>query len=76
MKRCLIIASLRMENEPRCPKCGAVLIRIPRRFADRVVSLVKPLVRLACRGLGCGWEGTVSAKRAKNFTADYPKSRD
>ena len=45
-----------------CPRCrgsdtSADLIRVPRRFIDRPISLIRPRYRSRCRSMGCGWEG-------------------
>lgn len=69
-----MLASFHQENEPRCPKCGTVVIRIPRHLGDRVVSLFRPLLRYECHALACGWEGTMFSKRPKDFVAQQYKS--
>jgi len=44
---------------PPCPRCGGKLIRVRRRFADRLLSLVRPVRRYRCRRADCLWEGTL-----------------
>jgi hypothetical protein len=36
------------------------LERVPRRFTDRLISLIRPLHRYRCHSIGCGWEGNLS----------------
>ena len=48
----------------QCPGCRSAgptlkLERVPRRFSDRLASLIRPLHRYRCRADGCGWEGTL-----------------
>jgi hypothetical protein len=47
----------------RCPRCAGPLVRVPRTPWDRLLSLVSPRRRFRCRGMSCGWEGTLRAKR-------------
>ncbi len=47
----------------RCPRCRGPVVRVRRRALDRLVSLVSPRHRFRCAGFGCGWEGTLRAKR-------------
>jgi hypothetical protein len=47
----------------RCPRCAGALVRVRRTLWDRLLSLVAPRRRYRCRGMGCGWEGTLRAKR-------------
>lgn len=44
-----------------CPKCSGPVIRVRRRYIDRLISLVTPVHRYRChaKGLGCGWEGNL-----------------
>jgi hypothetical protein len=51
------------DPELRCPRCRGALVRVRRTFFDRLVSLVVPRRRYRCRAIGCGWEGTLRAKR-------------
>ena len=46
-----------------CPDCGADLDRIPRRFIDRVSSLLFPSQRYRCRTFACRWEGNLRELR-------------
>lgn len=46
-----------------CPRCGGSVYRIPRRFADRLVSIFMKVHRYACSSMGCGWEGCQRVKR-------------
>jgi len=48
----------------QCPSCGSSgaalnLERVPRRFVDRVVSIVRRQHRYRCRAAACGWEGNI-----------------
>jgi hypothetical protein len=45
-----------------CPLCKGPLIRVRRRFVDRLMSLVRPVSRYRC-SIGCDWEGNLSARR-------------
>ena len=50
----------------RCRQCGdEKLIRIRRRFVDRLISVVYPLKRYRCTAAGCDWEGALSRKRVR-----------
>jgi hypothetical protein len=40
-----------------CPDCGGNVIRIQRRWQDRLLSLFKAIRRGRCEQFGCGWEG-------------------
>jgi len=51
------------ERDLRCPRCQGALIRIKRRPIDRVISLLFPRRRYRCVAIGCGWEGSLSARR-------------
>ena len=46
-----------------CPRCDGAVIRMPRRFVDRLVSIVVPVHRFRCRSFGCNWEGNLREKR-------------
>lgn len=46
-----------------CPRCGSDVYRIPRRFADRLVSIFMTVHRYACNSSGCDWEGCLRVKR-------------
>ena len=46
-------------TSPVCPECGSSLNRVPRRFIDRLISLVYPVHRYHCRSFDCNWEGNV-----------------
>ena len=47
--------------EPLCPHCKGPVIRVRRRFVDRLISLLIPVQRYRCRmkGWGCDWEGNL-----------------
>ena len=47
-----------------CPHCESRAFRIPRRFRDRLISLVVPMRRYRCLSSECGWEGNLPAPRA------------
>jgi hypothetical protein len=51
------------DPELRCPRCRGALVRVRRTLFDRLVSFVAPRRRYRCRAIGCGWEGTLGAKR-------------
>jgi hypothetical protein len=44
---------------PVCPECRSSLNRVPRRFIDRVLSLIYPVHRYHCRSFVCNWEGNL-----------------
>jgi hypothetical protein len=45
-----------------CPQCGSSVNRVPRRFIDRLLSLLYPVHRYHCRGFPCNWEGNLSGR--------------
>lgn len=49
-----------------CPLCSSPLIRIRRRFSDRLLSLIAPVQRYRCSArkedLSCTWEGIILAQ--------------
>lgn len=45
---------------PMCGKCG--LLRIRRRFIDRLLSLLGRKLRFRCTHSGCHWEGNLRRK--------------
>jgi hypothetical protein len=49
----------------RCPECGDILIRIPRRGVDRVLSLFVPVHRFRCPNFLCVWEGNLRTSRSR-----------
>lgn len=48
-------------HERVCPHCNGPVIRVRRRFIDRLLSLFLPVQRYRCRmkGWGCDWEGNL-----------------
>ncbi len=38
-----------------CPRCGARIHRVHRRYLDRLISLIAPHYRYRC--FHCGWSG-------------------
>lgn len=42
-----------------CPKCSGHVMRVPRRFVDRFVSLIFPVQRYKCLSPECLWEGNL-----------------
>lgn len=47
-----------------CPACGKHgLVRIRRRFIDRLLSLFVSRHRFRCTHSGCAWEGSLRARR-------------
>jgi hypothetical protein len=38
--------------------------RVPRRFTDRLLSLLRPQHRYQCRVFDCGWQGTLPVVRS------------
>ena len=47
-----------------CPMCGmGGLLRIRRRFIDRVLSLIVRQRRFRCTHVGCQWEGNLRERR-------------
>lgn len=50
----------------KCRQCGdEALIRIRRRFIDRLMSLAYPVKRYRCSAPWCGWEGVLSKKKVR-----------
>jgi uncharacterized membrane protein YeaQ/YmgE (transglycosylase-associated protein family) len=55
-----------LTNEcPQCRRSGSSghLMRVHRRFIDRVMSLFRPLRRYRCQSRDCDWEGNLPAGR-------------
>jgi len=48
---------------PRCPRCEGPVIRVRRRFVDRLLSRFVPLRRYRCPRFGCSWEGNLRDER-------------
>ena len=46
-----------------CPVCGGELHRTPRRWQDRLLSLLVPVVRRQCNNKECRWEGLSARAR-------------
>lgn len=50
-----------------CPMCGERdLIRIRRRFIDRIMSMFISLRRYRCTHSGCQWKGNLREKKNEN----------
>ena len=50
-----------------CPLCAGALHRVPRRWVDHLLSLVRPVRRYRCRDIRCGWTGNKGgASRAEH----------
>jgi hypothetical protein len=43
----------------RCPACGDIVSRIPRRPIDRILSVFVSMRRYRCPNVLCVWEGNV-----------------
>ena len=52
---------LSVTTEHTCPLCAGYLIRIHRRAADRLLSLLVLVHRYRCLGFSCRWEGNIRA---------------
>lgn len=59
-------------SQRRCPRCGAFLVRVPRRLRDRIISIARPVQRYQCIGFTCHWEGTLSVAGPPDLDADAP----
>ena len=46
-----------------CPQCTGSLLRIPRGWADRMLSAIIPVRRYRCRSEDCKWEGNLAKRR-------------
>lgn len=46
-----------------CPRCEGPAIRVPRRFADLLISMFLSVSRYRCVSVDCGWEGNLRVKR-------------
>lgn len=47
-------------RETACPRCNASVVRIYRRFVDRMVSMIHPVRRYRCQSFICRWEGNIA----------------
>jgi hypothetical protein len=58
-----------------CPHCQTGLVRVPRSFGDRLISLFVPMQRWRCAAVDCGWEALVRrgtpVKAASTMKASY-----
>lgn len=43
-----------------CPRCNSSVVRIHRRFVDRLVNMVYPVRRYRCQSFICRWEGNIA----------------
>ena len=49
-----------------CPECGGTgLVRVRRRFIDRVASVFLGLRRFRCTHAGCHWEGNLRERKRR-----------
>ena len=49
-----------------CPICGQLgLVRIRRRFIDRILNLFVRQRRFRCTQPGCQWQGNLRRKRSR-----------
>jgi len=57
----------------RCPRCDSTdLLRVRRRWFDRLLSWVRPVYRFRCADPHCAWEGTLPQKSlARNWHRQY-----
>ena len=50
-----------------CPKCAGNIVRIRRRWPDRLISkLFAPMQRFRCEQFGCHWEGIWQVANKEN----------
>jgi hypothetical protein len=49
-------------TEQKCPLCAGHLIRIRRRFVDRLLSLFVPVHRYRCPAFTCQWEDNIRVR--------------
>ena len=54
-------------SSPVCPACGSSLNRVPRRFIDRLISIVYPVHSYHCRAFVCNWEGNIRHREADHW---------
>lgn len=62
------------DDPPRarvCPRCGRAIGRVPRHFADRLLSLFVPVLRYRCEAPMYGWEGLV--RRGRPGTVNHER---
>lgn len=45
-----------------CPLCQGAVHHIPRRWIDRLLSIVMPVSRYRCATMRCQWEGNLRGK--------------
>lgn len=50
-------AAANLARDFTCPNCGGELIRVARRPADRILSMVVPVKRFRCPDFRCQFEG-------------------
>jgi hypothetical protein len=46
-------------NNCQCPLCAGYVVRIHRRYIDRVISWFVPVHRYKCRDYNCQWQGNL-----------------
>jgi hypothetical protein len=66
------VASPARSARPVCPKCRSGVNRVPRRFIDRLLSLVHPIHRYHCRSFVCGWEGNQACSPSESDRWEAP----
>ena len=59
-------------TQRQCPRCGAFVVRVPRRLRDRIISIARPVQRFQCVGFTCHWEGNLSLTSAPARDFDTP----
>ena len=52
--------TLSVPRPPACPRCKSSVMRIPRRFIDRFISVFHPVHRYRCHSIVCNWEGNLA----------------
>jgi len=45
-----------------CPRCYGSVMRVRRRYIDRLISVVVPVHRYHCISPSCGWTGNLRVR--------------
>lgn len=54
-----------------CPRCNSGVVRIRRRYIDRLVNIVHPVRRYRCGSCLCSWEGNLANDAAPSMGKQF-----